>query len=76
MSPDRAGRLYDAAIGILGSIRIVVDLAEEVLEDRRARVGEPRSAEPWIRAPQSAARPSPQPADEGGVVRDIPFSGS
>jgi hypothetical protein len=76
MSPDATGRLYDAAIGVLGSIRTLIDVAEEVLEDRRARVGEPRAAEPWIRAPQSAGRPVPEPADEGGVVRDIPFAGS
>jgi hypothetical protein len=76
LPPETSGRLIDAAIGILGAIRTFVDVAEDALEERRARLDEaPRPADRWVRAPERATRPDDGP-EEGGVVRDIPLAGS
>lgn len=76
LSPDARGRLIDAGLGVLASIRTLVDVAEEVLEDRRTRLDdEPAGPEPWVRAPEDAGR-RPTATREGGVVRDIPFGGA
>lgn len=73
LPPESSDRLIDAALGILGSIRAFVDVAEDLLEQRRsAPHGSPPSPEPWVRT-----SPTGQPLDEeGGVVRDIPLFGS
>jgi len=77
MPPEASGRLIDAALGILGAIRTFVDVAEDVLEDRRERLGDvDRPPEPWVRGPHERPRPPTRPEDEGGVVRDIPLAGS
>jgi hypothetical protein len=76
MEPEPSGRLLDAAIGILGAIRTFVDVAEDVLEERRARLGDaPGTRDRWVRPPYDPRNP-PTPQDEGGVVRDIPLAGS
>ncbi len=73
LSPDARLRLLDAAVGLLGSIRTVVDVVEEVLDDRRNRLRdgtiEPRG--PWLREPE---RPEERSAagPPNVVVRDIP----
>jgi hypothetical protein len=75
LPPGASGRLYDAAIGVLQSIRTLVDVAEDVLEDRRARLGhedDPRG--PWLRTePQRGGGPS---VEDASTVRDIPLAGT
>lgn len=75
---DSSGRLIDATLGILGAIRTFVEVAEDILEDRRSRLGdEPSTAEPWVRQQGPVRRPAENtPAEEGDVVRDIPLYGS
>ena len=76
LPPESSGRLIDATLGILGAIRTFVDVAEDILEERRARLDE-EPGDPWVRDPGSAPRPAgPAPTEDGDVVRDIPMSGS
>src|SRR5215204_2206072 len=78
LPPESSGRLIDATLGILGAIRTFVDVAEDILEERRARLDEGAAAgDPWVRDPGSAPRPTgPVPPEDGDVVRDIPMSRS
>jgi hypothetical protein len=78
LPPDSSGRLIDAALGILGAVRTFVDVAEDLLEERRARLDEePAAGDPWVRDPGAARHPADTASsDEGGVVRDIPLFGS
>jgi hypothetical protein len=78
LAPESSGRLIDATLGILGAIRTFVDVAEDILEERRARLDEGFGArDPWVRDPGATRGPSDSvPADEGDVVRDIPLFGS
>ena len=77
LPPESSGRLIDATLGILGAIRTFVDVAEDILEERRARLDEGRPGDPWVRDPGSAPRPAgPAPTEDGDVVRDIPMFGS
>ena len=59
-------------------MRTLVDVAEEVLEDRRARLGEPDGApSPWVRTPEEhRSRSAAAAPDQGDVVRDIPLAGA
>src|SRR5688572_27283131 len=77
LAPE-SGRLIDATLGILGAIRTFVDVAEDILEERRARLDEaPDAHDPWVRDPGAARRPEGRGSDyEGDVVRDIPLFGS
>jgi hypothetical protein len=74
LGPESSGRLIDATLGILGAIRTFVDVAEDILEERRARLDEePGAADPWVRDPSSPpGRASAAPPANGDVVRDIP----
>ena len=78
LPPESSGRLIDATLGILGAIRTFVDVAEDILEERRARLNDgPDAGDPWVRDPGSAPRPAgPAPTEDGEVVRDIPMFGS
>jgi hypothetical protein len=77
LAPE-SGRLIDATLGILGAIRTFVDVAEDILEERRARLDDgPDAGDPWVRDPGSAQRPAgAAPTEDGDVVRDIPLFGS
>jgi len=78
LAPESSGRLIDATLGILGAIRTFVDVAEDILEERRARLDEGLGAtDPWVRDPGAVRRPTDStPTEEGDVVRDIPLFGS
>ena len=76
LAPE-SGRLIDATLGILGAVRAFVDVAEDILEERRARLDEEPARDPWVRDPRSAHQPAGHaPPEEGDVVRDIPLFGS
>lgn len=71
---ETSGRLIDATIGILDSIRTFVDVAEEALEDRRGRLGGPYlPPEPWVRPSRERSGRSVPVQDDGPVVREIPL---
>ena len=75
LPPEARGRLLDATLGLLASIRTMVEVAEEVLEERRERLVHGGGPSPWVRGPEDARRRPAEPApDDEGVVRDIPFS--
>lgn len=77
LPPEARGRLLDAALGMLASVRTALEVAEEVLEERRDRIVHGGDRGPWVRDPDDAPRSGASPPDEDeGVVRDIPFSGS
>ncbi len=74
LPPEARDRLIEAALGVLASIRTVVDVAEEVLEERRGRPVDGGDRRPWVRGPEEP-RGRAAPTEGEGVVRDIPFSG-
>jgi hypothetical protein len=77
LPPGSSERLYDAALGVLASVRTLVDVAEEVLEDRRARLGEPEPGRsPWVRNAEEPARRAADAPQRSDVVRDIPLAGA
>jgi hypothetical protein len=77
LPPGSSERLYDAALGVLASLRTLVDVAEEVLEDRRARLGEPASQPPpWVRERDEPHRRTAPSTERGATVRDIPLAGA
>ena len=51
MADDSRARLLDAALGIVGAVRVFVDIAEDVLLDQRDRLQHDR--------PDPARRPEP-----------------
>lgn len=68
---DSRARLLDAALGIVGSIRVFVDVAEDVLVEHRERLGD-TAADPG--EPRRAERRSPSSRPAGhGSVQDIPM---
>jgi hypothetical protein len=75
LPPEARDRLFDAALGVLASIRTVVDVVEEVLEERRGRPDDDGERGPWVRDPGDVPSRRPEPAEEEGNVRDIPFTG-
>ncbi len=76
-SPESRTLLIDAALGILGSVRTFVDVAEDVLLERRSRQPDRAHPDPWVREqPASWDRDRERNDDEGGVVRDIPLHGA
>lgn len=77
LPPDSSTRLIDAALGILGSIRTFVDVAEDLLLERRDE-GQPSARpEPWVRDGRVPwAHDANERDNEGGVVRDIPLHGA
>ena len=75
-APEATGRLLDAAIGIVGAVRAFVDVADDVLQERRARLGDTSMpGEPFVRSAQDGRPPTPR-HDDGGAVRDIPMTGA
>lgn len=75
LPPEARDRLFDAALGVLASIRTVVDVVEDVLEERRGRPDHGGDRGLWLRDPGDVPSRRPEPAQEAGNVRDIPFSG-
>lgn len=69
LTDDSKARLLDAALGIVGSVRVFFEVAEDVLLDQRERM---RHA-----PPREAARPADRhepPRDPGRApVQDIPM---
>jgi hypothetical protein len=75
LTPESRTLLIDAALGILGSVRTFVDVAEDILLERRSGHAEAPPADPWVRE-QPAAWPDDRTDDEGSAVRDIPLHGA
>ena len=75
LSSESRTLLIDAALGILGSVRTFVDVAEDVLLERRSKLPDAPPADPWVREHPGPRDPD-RSGDEGGVVRDIPLHGT
>jgi hypothetical protein len=67
LPPEAKARLLDAALGIVGSVRLFFEVAEDVLLDQRERLRDVPPREP--------ARPTPPAARDGAPsgVQDIPM---
>jgi len=77
LPPESSARLIDAALGILGSVRTFVDVAEDLLLERRDGTHDPSRPEPWVRDGRvSWAHDANDRHDEDSVVRDIPLHGA
>lgn len=74
LSPEARALLIDAALGILGSVRTFVDVAEDILLERRDRHPASAPPDPWVR--EQPAAWTRDRDEEGGVVRDIPLHGA
>lgn len=76
LGPESSALLIDAALGILGAVRTFVDVAEDILEERRTQLGDDGPhREPWLREDAPAHPPTPV-TDPTQAVRDIPMAGS
>ena len=75
LPPESSTRLIDAALGILGSVRTFIDVAEDLLLERRSSAGDPGpQREPFLRQDEPAW--VPQRDDESSAVHDIPLHGA
>lgn len=75
LSPESRALLIDAALGILGSVRNFVDVAEDVLLERRTSERPAGAADPWLRDERTAAW-VPERDGERSEIRDIPLHGA
>jgi len=74
LSSESSTLLIDAALGILGSVRTFVDVAEDILLERRANGPAAAPTDPWTREERGAWVPE-RDAEASGV-RDIPLHGT
>lgn len=74
LSAESRTLLIDAALGILGSVRTFVDVAEDVLLERRTSGPPAGPADPWLREERTEPW-VPERDGESSEVRDIPLHG-
>ena len=75
LSPESRALLIDAALGILGSVRNFVEVAEDILVERRTSGPPTGAADPWLRDERTAAW-VPERDGERSEIRDIPLHGA
>jgi hypothetical protein len=66
---DAKARLIDASLGVIAAVRVLADVAEDVLMERRERLDTPLDAEQRAAAAETT-RPRRADRDRGRVGRD------
>ena len=69
LAPEAKARLLDAALGIVGSVRVFFEVAEDVLLDQRERLRHVPPREPAEPVRRDASAPDPSPE----AVQDFPM---